>query len=344
MNKLVEIVIRWSAYKFAFHTDVQKMYNTVRLREEDWCFQRYLWNDRLDQLEPPSEKIIKTLIYGVRSSGNQAEKGLRETALQMRSEYPKVYDIVRNDVYVDDCLSGRSTWDELMTITDELKVVLSKGGFTLKGVTVAGKKPPENLSSNGQSINVAGMKWYTESDQLSLDISQMNFGRKLRDRKPSNGSEKIPVNLTRRHCVGKVAEVYDLLGKAMPIIAPMKLDLRTLVQRKLSWDDKNPFDLRESWESNFKKIQDLDNIRFARAIIPVDAKKIEIQTIEAGDASKNLACSAVYARIERSNGEFSCQLVFARSKLLPENITIPRGELYAAWLNSTTGHVVRRSF
>ena len=111
MNKLVEIVIRWSAHKFAFHTDVQKMYNTIRLREEHWCFQRYLWNDSLDLSEPPKEKIIKTLIYGVRSSGNQAEKGLRETASQMRSRYPEVYNIVRNDVYVDDCLSGRSTWD-----------------------------------------------------------------------------------------------------------------------------------------------------------------------------------------------------------------------------------------
>ena len=54
--------------------------------------------------------------------------------------------------------------------------------------------------------------------------------------------------------------------------------------------------------------------------------------------------TAVYLRIERNNGEFSCQLVFARSKLLPENITMPRGELYAAWLNSTTDYVVRRSF
>ena len=38
MNKLVELVIRWSAHKFVFHTDVQKMYNTVRLREKHWCF------------------------------------------------------------------------------------------------------------------------------------------------------------------------------------------------------------------------------------------------------------------------------------------------------------------
>ena len=54
--------------------------------------------------------------------------------------------------------------------------------------------------------------------------------------------------------------MYDLLGKVTPIIAPMKLDLRTLVQRKLSWDDKIPFDLRETWDSNFKKIQDLGNL------------------------------------------------------------------------------------
>ena len=42
INKLVEIVIRWSTHKFGFHTDVKKMYNTVQLREEHWCFQRYI--------------------------------------------------------------------------------------------------------------------------------------------------------------------------------------------------------------------------------------------------------------------------------------------------------------
>ena len=42
MNKLVEIVICWSTHKIGFHTDVKKMYNTVQLREEHWCFQRYI--------------------------------------------------------------------------------------------------------------------------------------------------------------------------------------------------------------------------------------------------------------------------------------------------------------
>ena len=38
MNKLVEVVIRWFTNRNAFHTDVQKMFNSVKVREEDWCF------------------------------------------------------------------------------------------------------------------------------------------------------------------------------------------------------------------------------------------------------------------------------------------------------------------
>ena len=48
MNKLVEIVIRWSTHKIGFHTDVKRMFNTVQLQEEHWCFQRYIWQNELD--------------------------------------------------------------------------------------------------------------------------------------------------------------------------------------------------------------------------------------------------------------------------------------------------------
>ena len=50
------------------------MYNTVKLAEEDWCYQLYLWSEGLRVTEEPFIKVIKTLIYGVKSSGNQAER------------------------------------------------------------------------------------------------------------------------------------------------------------------------------------------------------------------------------------------------------------------------------
>ena len=57
------------------------------------------------------------------------------------------------------------------------------------------------------------------------------------------------------------------------------------------------------------------------------------------DASENLACSAVYVRFKRRNGDYSCQLLFGRSKIIPRHMTLPRAELFAALLNATTGHV-----
>ena len=98
MNKLVEIFIRWSVCKFGFHTDIQKMYNSVKLDEEDWCHQLYLWDDELNPDNQPRVKAVKTLIYGVKSSGNQAETALRRTAEIQQDEYPRCNDIIQKDM------------------------------------------------------------------------------------------------------------------------------------------------------------------------------------------------------------------------------------------------------
>jgi hypothetical protein len=45
-----------------------------------------------------------------------------------------------------------------------------------------------------------------------------------------------------------------------------------------------------------------------------------------------------------TDGGYSCQLVFARTKIVPKDMSVPRAELLAATLNATTGHVVKTSF
>ena len=106
MSKLVEIVIRWYMHQVAFHTDIQKMYNSIKLHEQNWCLQRYIWSRDLDPTKIPEEKVIKILIYRVKSSVSQDERALRETAKLSQVKYPKVNEIVQNDIYVDDCISG----------------------------------------------------------------------------------------------------------------------------------------------------------------------------------------------------------------------------------------------
>ena len=73
-EKQYKIVILWSTNKMGFHTIIKKMYNSVKLVEDDWFLQLHIWKNNLDPRKLPEEKVIKTLIYGVKSSGNQAER------------------------------------------------------------------------------------------------------------------------------------------------------------------------------------------------------------------------------------------------------------------------------
>ena len=210
-------------------------------------------------------------------------------------------------------------------------------------MTFSGKDPPATLTNDEASINVAGMRWFPKEDLLSLDISELNFAKKCRGNKLSEQQNIIPANVTRRHCVSKVSAVFDLTGKITPITATMKLDLHTLVKRGLDWDDMLHDELRPIWVSHFEMMQEIGKIKFQRAVVPEDAINLDIQTIDAADASQKLACVAIYARFLKKDGTHSCQLIFSRSKLIPDGLSQPRAELFAATTNAHTGEIVRRA-
>ena len=344
MNKLIIILIRWTAHKCAFHTDITKMYNAINLDKKHWKYQLYLWEEKLRVGIEPRWKVIKTAIYGVRSSGNIAECGIRKTAEVTRSEYPEAYDIINNDIYVDDCLSGDQSVSEVCETTDQLNLALSKGGFILKGFTFSGRNPPEHMSSDGESVGVGGLKWASKADLISLKVPELNFNRKNRGRKSTKFDSKIPEKFTKRNCVSRVAEVFDPLGRVAPLISGFKIDIHELSLRKLSWDDEIPENLRQIWVNNFEMIEEINSIKYKRAIIPDDAVDTNIECIDTADASPKMICVAIYARFRRKSGGYSCQLVFARSKIVPEDMSMPRAELLAASINASTGHVVKTAF
>ena len=171
------------------------------------------------------------------------------------------------------------------------------------------------------------MKWYTKEDLLAFDFTDMNFSKRIRGRKVRQ--KGIPANLTRRHCVSKVAEIYDLAR---------------MVKRNLQWGDAIPDNLRAQWISNFEMMNEIKTLTIKRAIVPDDAVNLDIQTLEFGGVSKKMACAAVYAKFQRKNGMYSSQLVFTRSKIVPKNLCQPRAELFAAALNTYAAEVVERAF
>ena len=242
-------------------------------------------------------------------------------------------------------MAGGHTPEESKERQDDLNLVLGKAGFKLKGFTVSGENPDESLANeDGISINTIGALWFSLTDLIGLDIKDMNFAKKHRGKKSATVSiADIIDRLTKRHCAAKVGEIFDLTGLLAPLIAAMKVDLHELNIRKFDWDDVLPNELQALWQTHFEMMQEIKNLRFERAVVPVDAVDLNATTLEFGDASKALLCVAIYIRFKRKNGEFSCQLIFAKSRIIPDGMTQPRGELYAALVNSHAGEVVRRA-
>ena len=345
MNKLIEILIRWLIHKYAFHTDIRKFYNSIHLHKSHWRFHLYLWSNDLTLGNPPKLKVLKTFIYGVKPSGNVAECAIRKAADLSIEDCPKAHDPIHKDTYVDDCASGADTEVELQETTDQLSLALARAGLLLKGYTFSGYDPPPHLSKDGKSIMVGGLKWFSREDYFSLNVpDRLNFSKKKRGRKTESAEGVLPEMLTRRDCASKVGEVFDPLGRVTPITSGMKLDLHQLTLRNLDWDDVIPDSLREVWSSNFEMIQEIGSIKYKRAVIPEDAIDTQVETIDTGDASESMVCIAIYARFRLKSGGYSCQLVFARSKVVPQDMSVPRAELLAASLNASTGFVVKKAF
>ena len=86
-------------------------------------------------------------------------------------------------------------------------------------------------------------------------------------------------------CIKSCRSVW-LNRKITPITATLKLDLHTLVERGLSWDDRISDDLKPIQNSHLEMKQELGKVRFNCAAVPEDAVNLDINIIDAADASK----------------------------------------------------------
>ena len=83
-------------------------------------------------------------------------------------------------------------------------------------------------------------------------------------------------------------------------------------------------------------MNEIKTLKYQWEVIPEDAFDTQVETVDFGDASREIECIAIYARFKRKDSRYSCQLVFSRSQLIPTKMTQARAELYAALINTHT--------
>ncbi|PZC78210.1 hypothetical protein B5X24_HaOG202461 [Helicoverpa armigera] len=147
------IIMRWRMHAICFAADIHKMYRMIMIHKEDADFQRILW--RNDSNEEIKDYRLLTVTFGTTSAPYLAVKTLIQLALEERDNYPVAADITLSDFYVDDVMSGCDTVKEAIEASNQLKTMLSKGGFELKkwssnDIELMKSMDPSNISSSIQ--------------------------------------------------------------------------------------------------------------------------------------------------------------------------------------------------
>ena len=132
VNLLPDIVLtvnRWRCSKYAFVADVSKMYLQIALHPDDWKLQTLL---RRENTQNNIEiYVLPTVTFGCSSSSFSASRTLRQLADDKGMHYPAAVNVLKEEMYMDDVLSGDHNLHSASIKQQQLSEMMSKGNFQL---------------------------------------------------------------------------------------------------------------------------------------------------------------------------------------------------------------------
>ena len=349
LAKLFHILLKFRGGGDGYTADISCAYNNVWLDPNFYRFQLYLWKEDLDPNAPTEVYIVRTLIYGVRPSGNLMLAAFKLLSAHAKEHFPQhvhgAEALAR--AYVDDLLYSTRDGRDAIEDAQSMLFVLELGGMSVKGFTFSGQPPPVEVSADGKTVGLLGMVWESEPDLLAADCKPVFFGKVRRGKLPDlvTGDLKTALEpkFTKRTVLSKLASLYDPLGLLVPVTSRLRLDFSQICELKSGWDEILPPDYLDVWVDNIKEIQDAKSIQFKRSFIPPTAAGTNFEVIISTDASQYTAACVAHARVPLVGGGYHVQLMCARTKIT-RNLTIPKAELRAMTMGASLGHVIRYVF
>ncbi|GFV24253.1 uncharacterized protein TNCV_3445061 [Trichonephila clavipes] len=124
-----ETISRSRRHKFAFTTDIQKMYRQILINPDQQDLQRIIWKNGLD-----AEILtyrLKTVTYGLSNAPFLAIRTLQQLAKDEKSRFPLASETLLYDTYMDDIVSGAPDLETAQQLQSQLKDALQSCGMNL---------------------------------------------------------------------------------------------------------------------------------------------------------------------------------------------------------------------
>ncbi|XP_051166502.1 uncharacterized protein LOC127284849 [Leptopilina boulardi] len=313
-QELFLIIIRFRQHRFVMTGDIVKMYRQIWFKPEQRDLQCILW--RKDPNQAMMTYQLKTVTFGVTSSPYLATRCLVQLAEQCKESHPGASQVIRNDFYVDDVMTGADTETEINTITEEVTTILQGAGFELQKIHTNKIKHDDDVEGlDITEIKTLGLRW-----QPGMDVLRYQSSYEL---------EKGV--LTKRVILSAIAQVFDPLGLIGPFVMRSKLLLQHLWKLKIGWDAPVPLDVSKKWIEHCDQLRSIGCIKIPRHALAAAPEKVQIHGF--CDASQVAYGACIYLRSSNADGSVLVRLLTARSRVSPiKTVSLPRLELCGALL------------
>ncbi|GFX23543.1 integrase catalytic domain-containing protein [Trichonephila clavipes] len=316
-----ETISRFRRHKFAFTTDIQKIYRQILINPDQQDLQRIIWKHGLD-----AEILtyrLKTVTYGLSNAPFLAIRTLQQLAKDEKSRFPLASETLLYDAYMDDIVSGAPDLETAQQLQSQLKDALQSCGMNLHKWS---SNSPELLNSSTSDVE--------HSFSTDIDLSVKTLGISW---KPFEDCFMFKVSVSAKHIYTKrevlsvIAKLYDPLGFLGPVIAKAKLFLQQLWQCKLDWDDVLPNSIANEWREFVTTLKCIEEVKINRFIMADNNVRIVLQGF--ADASEAAYGEVVYLHCFLHNGAAKVSILASKSRVAPIRvISIPRLELCACVL------------
>ena len=265
-NTLIGVLLRFRQEQIAFMADIESMFYRVQVQEHHRDFLRFLWWPGGDTSKPLETYRMNVHLFGAVSSPSIANFALRQTAEDNCQRYDReVTQTIRNNFYVDDCLTSTATVEEAIKLISDLREACAQGGFSFtKWVSnsreVLASIPEHHRAKQFKELDLdkepieraLGIEWNTESDSFAIKVA-------IKDRA-----------LTRRGILSMVSSIYDPLGFLSPFTLKAKQILQGLCKVKSRWDQIIPEDFSNQWQRWITGLEQLSRFKVDTCMKPED--------------------------------------------------------------------------
>ncbi|GFS79813.1 integrase catalytic domain-containing protein [Trichonephila clavipes] len=306
---LFSILIRFRKYAYEFTADIRQMFRMIEVNPSQTKLQKIIWKN--SKTAPTKVYELKIVPYRTASAPYLATRVLQQLALDEKKDFPLASEVLLQDFYMDDCLSGASELSEFEKLKSELTQILQREGKTLHK-WCSNKAPSTELreflldrSSEEVMVKTLGMLWDSSGNSFTYKVTT-----------------STDCNYTKRDVLSQIARIYDPLGLLGPVIAKAKIFMQQLWLLKLDWNETLPPDVSTQWRNFIQTLKDIESIHVPRCFLVVPKKFVVLNGF--ADASSKAYGAVIYVQTNEATNQLLC----SKSRLAPiKSMTIPRLEL-----------------